>query len=756
MDSAEETLISPSPLFGVPELPGTPIGKRLTLLEADGKKAVFFGSVVINVFDADDRAGESACIAMLSRADLASDVDIAEAFHCHRNTVARLAGRLSTEGMAAVVPAKRGPKGPSKVTGAVLRVIEEERRRPAKEIARLVAKRTGVALSASHVSALRSGSRPTQLLLAEGEEASPAETTEPTATETEPVVAPAGARIAAGDPVEPEEPDQATPGTHHQGASEDALCFDPPVTLPDKARGPYMGAALYYPALAALGLLDIARGVFRLPRSERFGVRAVTLTLFFMTLLRKTTLESAKHLRRAAFGAVVGSGRAPAVKTLRRKLSELASQRKGSLFGTRLARAWVERGVVATAYLYVDGHMKVYSGKRRLAQVWNSQRRMPLPGVHSYFVGDADGKPLLFLTEELSTNLAKAMPRIIEAIKEVVGERRFTVIFDRGGYDGKLFAWLTEHHITFITYQRGTPRLPDAAFSRREVRFEGRRVRFSLAEDEVRVGGTGPWRRIVVRTKDGHQTPILTNLPRNVAAARIAALMFARWRQENLFKYMGEHHGLDELVSYGAEPADQSRLVKNPERHRLDRQIAEARKTAAALKAELGEALLDEPKTGGRSAHGLKVAQRGAVSRLRKIEEEIARLTALRKALPTKVTIAETGRPREVMRREHKDIVDRIKIAAYNAEEWMLDRLVAHYPNPHDVRDLLRSFAELSGEIDTTEDGVTVTLDPPDTPLHRRALRGLVEELNAVGTTFPGTDVPVTYEVAMHHSEAVA
>jgi hypothetical protein len=101
-------------------------------------------------------------------------------------------------------------------------------------------------------------------------------------------------------------------------------------------------------------------------------------------------------------------------------------------------------------------------------------------------------------------------------------------------------------------------------------------------------------------------------------------------------------------------------------------------------------------------------------------------------------------------------IIDRIKIAAYNAEEWLLDRLVLHYSNGHDVRDLLRAFAELSGTIETTPTGVMVSLDPPDTPLHRQALRGLVDDLNALGATFPGTNVPVSYQVRMHHSEVVA
>ena len=67
-----------------------------------------------------------------------------------------------------------------------------------------------------------------------------------------------------------------------------------------------------------------------------------------MTLLRKPTVESAKHLRRAEFGALIGTDRAPCVKTLRRKLDSMAAQAKGAEFGRRLARHWVEEGIVST------------------------------------------------------------------------------------------------------------------------------------------------------------------------------------------------------------------------------------------------------------------------------------------------------------------------------------------------------------------------------------------------------------------------
>ncbi|MFH1087741.1 MAG: hypothetical protein V1737_04060 [Chloroflexota bacterium] len=95
-------------------------------------------------------------------------------------------------------------------------------------------------------------------------------------------------------------------------------------------------------------------------------------------------------------------------------------------------------------------------------------------------------------------------------------------------------------------------------------------------------------------------------------------------------------------------------------------------------------------------------------------------------------------------------------MTAYNAEEWLLDLLVRHYPNPHDVRVLLRSFAKLAGEIRTIPTGVVITLDAPGLPLHRQALRGLCADLSQLRPSFPGTERPVTYEVAVHHSEAVA
>jgi hypothetical protein len=97
-------------------------------------------------------------------------------------------------------------------------------------------------------------------------------------------------------------------------------------------------------------------------------------------------------------------------------------------------------------------------------------------------------------------------------------------------------------------------------------------------------------------------------------------------------------------------------------------------------------------------------------------------------------------------------------MASPNASDASLPgpQRLTHRSRSDDIRLLLRSFAELSGEIRSTAQGVVVTLDPPDTPIYRRALRGLCADLSQLGATFPGTDLPVSYQVAVHHSERAA
>jgi len=506
--------------------------------------------------------------------------------------------------------------------------------------------------------------------------------------------------------------------------------------------------------------------------------------LFCLALLQEPSVERVKHVLRREFGAVMGCSQAACVKTLRRKLDELSQQRQAVHLGILLARRWLEVGLVNASYLYVDSHVKVYNGTRLVPEVWNSHRRMPLPGIVQYFVNDLRGRPLLVVTEEVRGNLAKSLPRVIAAVRQVLGNQRFTVIFDRGGYDGQLFNWLVEQGLDFITYQRGEVHLDDHQFARREVRWDGQRVRFSIAEDTVTVGESGPWRRIVIRT-EGHQRPILTSLDAQaMAAARVGALMLTRWRQENFFKYARAHLGLDVLTTYASETAVDDE-VPNPAVKAARAELKRLRTAAQNLRAALGRTVVldavqpmqttdqpadkaeqqplpkadqliasserpDQPTASHKRTPRIDPARRTVlIGELETLEVQIAQIRARLRGLPARVKLSTLGPLPQVPRLERKAITDVVKIAAYNAQSWLADRLVRYYTNTNDLHDLLRSFAELSGTLIRQADvGLTVCLQPPDLPLHRRALAGLCADLNLSQPVFPGTDIPLRYAVA--------
>ncbi len=144
MEKPQSTVTQP-PLIELDPKLGIPLG-RLEVLESDGQRAVFLGATSIHVYDAEDRAAEAAALALLARAGVAKQGQLAVAFGCHRNRVGRLKNRLEHGGMAEVVPAKRGPKGPHKATPAVMEVVRELVGLRRVQVGRAIAQRTGVQL----------------------------------------------------------------------------------------------------------------------------------------------------------------------------------------------------------------------------------------------------------------------------------------------------------------------------------------------------------------------------------------------------------------------------------------------------------------------------------------------------------------------------------------------------------------------------------------------------------------------------------
>ena len=128
------------------------------------------------------------------------------------------------------------------------------------------------------------------------------------------------------------------------------------------ARYPLAGLLLALPALEATGLLDAPEQVYGRLKDGFYGLAATLLTLVFLALAGEPRAEGAT-VPPAALGRVLGLDRAPEVKTIRRKLGELAAAGQAADLIMALARRHAAARPGA-GVPHVDGHARVYYGTR--------------------------------------------------------------------------------------------------------------------------------------------------------------------------------------------------------------------------------------------------------------------------------------------------------------------------------------------------------------------------------------------------------
>jgi hypothetical protein len=202
------------------------------------------------------------------------------------------------------------------------------------------------------------------------------------------------------------------------------------------------------------------------------------------------------------------------------------------------------------------------------------------------------------------------LPGILDQVRALVGRRRVTVVFDRGGYSPKLFQQILASKFDLLTYRKGRgPRIPRKCFHACRTRRDGRTVTYVLADQEVRLlQGRLRLRQVTRLAEDGHQTPILTSR-RDLPPAQVAWRTFERWRQENFFKYLREEYALDALVEYAAVPDDPTREIPNPTWAAVDTQLRQAQAHLDRLQAEYGLEALTSLERQRRTMRGFKIAQ---------------------------------------------------------------------------------------------------------------------------------------------------
>jgi len=518
----------------------------------------------------------------------------------------------------------------------------------------------------------------------------------------------------------------------------------------DGSRIPGVGVLLALPALVESGLLRISRKLYGEIGPAFYGLRTSLLTLLFMALLRIKRPEHLKEHDPAALGRLLGLDRVPEVKTLRRKLSRLAAYQRAEPLGAELARLRVDHRGHLMGFLYVDGHVRAYHGQCSISQAYVARRHLAMPATTDYWINDRAGDPLLVITGEVNSALTRAFPRLLREVRGVVGERRVTIVFDRGGWSPKLFHKMIDEGFDILTYRTGKARrIHERRFVRRRARLDGHWVSYDLHEQPVRfLKGKLRLRQITRLCDNGHQTQIITSRL-DLRDIEIAWRMFERWRQENFFKYMREEFLLDALVDYQIEAEDPTRTIPNPERRVLDKQIRSACSELSAIERAYGAAVANNIEQKRRTMRGFKIAHGKLGKKLRAARARLTKLIAQRRAVAARVEIRDLSEGAVVkLATERKHLTDIIKMVAYQTESDLLALLRPHYARAEqEGRTLLHEIFAAAGDIRVSDTELHITLAPLSSPHRTHAAQALCEVLDQTATVFPGSRLRIRFTV---------
>jgi transposase-like protein len=533
----------------------------------------------------------------------------------------------------------------------------------------------------------------------------------------------------------------------------------------DVAQG---GVLLALPALLATGLLRYTPEFYQLPKGF-YGIESIFLLLGLMALARIRSLEQLRYQAPGEWGKLLGLDRIPEVRTLRAKLKLLCQDMGLAMrWNAALAQEWIARQNATELYFYCDGHVRVYHGDQTaLPRHYVARERLCLRATTDYWINAMDGQPFLYVNKEvdpgliatlkgdvipwLEANVAKT-PEQEQRLAEDPRAHWFTMVFDREGYSPELFEQMRKKRIAILSYHKfpGDDWRSEEFATYSVTLAGGETVTMQLAERGSQLSNKLWLREIRKLTDTGHQTSILTT---NFQApmTTLAVSLFARWSQENFFRYMREHFGLDRLIEYGTELIPDAISVVNPAWRKLDSLIRSKAGQLFRLAARFGALVLSEDPSESQVL-GFQHRKGHLREETQALQLEIDNLKQLRKKTEHHIPVNSLPEEDQFTRlcTERKHFIDTLKMIAYRAESSMASLLREHMARGgDDARALLRQIFQTEADLtpDLAANTLTVSLHHLTQAAHDQAIEQLLADLNATQTVFPGTQLTLVFKL---------
>ena len=529
---------------------------------------------------------------------------------------------------------------------------------------------------------------------------------------------------------------------------------------------PSGGVLFLLPFLLECGLLSYGNQYQQRKGYYTFNTLFIILALCF--LCRIKSIEQIKRYSPGEFGKLVGYDRIPEVRTIRYMIKEITNQKCCESWASELSKCWIEDE--APEIYYIDGHVQVYHGDlANLGKKHVSRQRLCLPGMMEFWVNASDGAPYFFITSQVNEKMIemierKIVPQLLK-LHPVSPEHRklmeenkkvplFTIVFDREAWSPDFFARLwDDHRIAIITYRKNVKnKWDESLFEDYKVNTTMGEVTMKLHEQNCDVPNCF-MREVRKLGDDGHQTSIVTT-NQIIKIESIASQMFARWGQENFFRYMRQDFALDKIIQYSVDEIDTNLKVVNHEYSNITYQIKKEREKLGRREAKLYEYQEKNPLHQEDENENKKWMKKSMelYEEIQEVKKHIDELINKRKDIPYKITIGEM--PQNVrynrLNKESKILTNVIKMICYRAETAFSRLLAPHYKRAdEEIRMLIKTIigTPINMEVDRENRKLIITLFPLPNLRSNEAVSKICDLLNETNTVYPDTNLMLVFKI---------
>lgn len=441
---------------------------------------------------------------------------------------------------------------------------------------------------------------------------------------------------------------------------------------------------------------------------------------------------------------------------------------------------------------YLDPHTKQYTGEQKILKGWCGKIHFADKVLHSDFIHTAQGAPIYLETTDNFADLRQRFFPFIGRARRVLqwpANRVLTFVLDRAIFGEEVFERIiADPTLHLITWQKGfvaeawDPQKVTGKTTITRVRNSSTDLRTFHFEYIDRIWAKNPkLRQIVVRATNDRgrtiQVAILTtDLTR--AAEQIIHLMFNRWLQENDFKYLDKHYGINQITSYRSieyaklKGQVEDREVKSAERKALDLTLKAAterlkrqllaeeqakkahegrelkRKELEGKIAQLGATETPESKALKRKMAGIKSAdvnyETTLVARRKSIEKIHLEIMGIQEKIhQTKATESRLDAlvQAEMVKLDgqSKRLMDVLKISARNLFYQALGPFKKAYDNYRDDHEHFRQLTQSPGILEVRGEQIVIHLLPRTNygGELRKVVNQTLDGINAQGLEHP-------------------